>query len=151
MDFQISALNIEKFRHLFGQDQATLAEYGVLRKIVENDPGYPCRISLQDAKIGEKALLMNYEHQPAPTPFRSSHAIYVRESCTQAKPGRNEVPKMLRHRLLSVRAFDTYGMMIDADVIAGEHLESLIAQMLAKESAHYLHIHHMKRHKFYIY
>ena len=144
MDFQISALNIEQFSHLFGQDRAILAKQGVQRIVADNSPGYPCRVSMRDAEVGENVLLLNYEHQPAPTAFRSSHAIFVRESASQAKLDRNEVPNMFRHRLLSVRAFDFSGMMIDADVIDGEHLESLIERMLANESVDYLHVHNAK-------
>jgi hypothetical protein len=144
MDFQIFALDIEQFRHLFGQDQESLAKQGVQRRIVDSSPGYPCRVSLQDAEVGENVLLMNYEHQPAATPFQSSHAIFVRESATQAMLDTNEVPKMFRHRLLSVRAFDASGMMIDADVVDGEHLESLIERMLVNVSTDYLHVHNAK-------
>ena len=35
-------------------------------------------------------------------------------------------------------------MMIDADVIDGEHLETLIERMLANESVDYLHVHNAK-------
>ena len=144
MGFQISALNIDKFSHLFGQDQEALARLGVQRKVVDNNPGFPCRVSLRDAEVGEKVLLMNYEHQPLPTPFRSSHAIFVREGASQAIPDRNEVPNMFRHRFLSVRALDASGMMIDADVIDGERLESLIEHLLANKSTNNLHIHNAK-------
>ncbi len=144
MGFQISALNVDQFSHLFGQDQERLAKQGVQRIVVDNNPGFPCRVSLRDAEVGEKVLLMNYEHQPKQTPFRSSHAIFVREWAGQTIPDRNEVPQMFRHRLLSVRAFDASGMMIDADVIDGEHLESIIEHMLANDSADYLHIHNAK-------
>ncbi|MEE9597258.1 MAG: DUF1203 domain-containing protein [Acidiferrobacterales bacterium] len=144
MGFQISALNIDQFSHLFGQDQEALARQGIRRIVVDNNPGFPCRVSLQDAEVGEKVLLMNYEHQPLPTPFRSSHAIFVREWASQAKPDRNEVPEMFRHRLLSVRAFDASGMMIDADVIDGERLESLIEYLLANKSTDNLHLHNAR-------
>jgi hypothetical protein len=144
MGFQISALNIDQFSHLFGQDREALARQGVQRMVADNKPGFPCRVSLLDAEVGENVLLMNYEHQPMPTPFRSSHAIFVREWASQAIPGRNEVPEMFRHRLLSVRAFDASGMMIDADVIDGERLESMIEHMLANKSADNLHIHNAK-------
>lgn len=144
MGFQISALKIDQFRHLFGQDQESLARQGVQRKVVDNNPGYPCRVSLRDAEVGEEVLLMNYEHQSKLTPYRSSHAIFIRESANQALPDRNEIPKMLRHRLLSVRAFDPSGMMIDADVIDGEQLESLIERMLANESVDKLHLHNAR-------
>ncbi len=144
MDFQISALDIDKFSHLFGQDREALARQGIQRRVVDNKPGFPCRVSLRDAEVGEKVLLMNYVHQPMATPFRSSHAIFVRELASQAFPDKNEVPKMFRHRLLSVRAFDVAGMMIDADVIDGENLASLIERMLANQSADNLHIHNAK-------
>jgi hypothetical protein len=144
MGFQISALNIDQFSHLFGQDQEALAKQGIRRIVVDNNPGFPCRVSLQDAEVGEKVLLMNYEHQPMPTPFRSSHAIFVREWASQATPDRNEVPEMFRHRLLSVRAFDASGMMIDADVIDGERLEPLIEHLLANKSTENLHIHNAR-------
>jgi hypothetical protein len=144
MGFQISALNIDQFSHLFGQDREALARQGVQRMVADNKPGFPCRVSLLDAEVGENVLLMNYEHQPMPTPFRSCHAIFVRERASQAIPGRNEVPEMFRHRLLSVRAFDASGMMIDADVIDGERLESMIEHMLANKSADNLHIHNAK-------
>lgn len=144
MSFQILALKIDQFSHLFGQDSAALAEQGIQRRIVDSIPGYPCRVSLRDAEVGETVLLMNYEHQPMPTPFRSSHAIFVRESAVEVNLERNEVPEMLRHRLLSVRAFDASGMMIDADVVEGEHLESLIENMFANELVNHLHIHNAK-------
>ena len=144
MDFKISALNVEKFSALFGQDNAALAKQGVHRMVVDNNPGFPCRVSLRDAEVGENVLLLNYEHQAASTPFRSSHAIFVREWAKQAAPERNEVPRMLRHRLLSVRAFDAAGMMIDADVIDGERLETLIERLLDNDSTDNLHIHNAK-------
>jgi len=144
MGFQISALSIDQFSHLFGQDGEVLARQGIQRITVESKPGYPCRVSLQDAEIGEKVLLMNFEHQPLPTPYRSSHAIYVREWATQAVPDKDEIPKFFRHRLLSVRAFDSSGMMVDADVIDGESLESLIQRMLKNKPAEFLHIHNAK-------
>lgn len=144
MGFQISALDVDQFNHLFGQDEEALARQGVRRVIVENDPGVPCRVSLRDVEVGEPALLMNFEHQSMPTPFRSSHAIFVKEWASTAVPGKNEVPVMFRHRLLSVRAFDSSGMMIDADVVDGEHLEPLIERLLANEAAEYLHIHNAR-------
>ena len=144
MGFKISALNIDKFSHLFGLDREALARQGVQRKVVDSNPGFPCRVSLRDAQVGENVLMMNYEHQPMLTPFRSSHAIFVRERASQAIPDRNEVPEMFRHRLLSVRAFDASGMMLDADVVDGEHLESLLEQLLANKSTDNLHIHNAR-------
>jgi hypothetical protein len=144
VDFQVFALDVDQFSHLFGQDQEVLASQGVHRMIAANNPGFPCRVSLRDAAVGENVLLMNYEHQALPTPYRSSHAIFVREYATQATPGKNEVPEMFRHRLLSVRAFDGSGMIVNADVIEGVQLELLTSRLLADDSTDYLHVHNAK-------
>ncbi len=145
MGFQVSALSIDQFSHLFGQDGEVLAQSRVQRVIADDCPGYPCRVSLQDAAIGESMLLMNYEHQSAASPYRSSHAIYVREFASQARPGKNEIPESLRIRLLSVRSFDNSGMMLEADVIDGRRLERLIDQLFDNDAVDYLHVHSAKR------
>ena len=144
MAFRISALSVDEFSNLFALDDEALLRQGIQRMLVDNKPGYPCRVSLKDAEVGETVLLMNYEHQPERTPYRSSHAIFVREWADQSVPARNEVPEMLRLRLLSVRAFDQAGMMVEADVVEGEQLESMIERMLANDSIDYLHIHNAR-------
>ena len=144
MDFQISGLNVDRFSQLFGLDREALARVGVQRLIADSKPGFPCRVSLRDAEVGENVLLMNYEHQSKPTPYQSSHAIFVREWASVASPDRNEIPEMFRHRLLSVRAFDAAGMMTDADIVEGAHLENLIVRMLTRSSVDCLHLHNAK-------
>jgi hypothetical protein len=144
MNFTIIALGANKFQHLYGADSEVLSQCGVQRVIVDSNPGYPCRVSLQDANVGESVLLMNFEHQPAKTPFRSSHAIFVREWADQSRPDTNTVPRMLRHRLLSVRGFDTSGMIVDGDVTDGEHLESLVEKLFKNPSVANLHVHYAK-------
>jgi len=144
MDFQISALDVDRFRQLFGLDRESLARVGVQRLVADSKPGFPCRVSLRDAEVGESVLLMNHVHQPKPSPYHSSHAIFVREWASQARLNRNEIPDMFRHRLLSVRAFDASGVMIDADVVEGAHLEALIIRMLKPCSVDCLHLHNAK-------
>jgi hypothetical protein len=145
MAFQISALNVDQFSHLFGKDSDTLAKIGVERVIADTIPGYPCRVSLLDAEVGEPVLLMNYEHQSASSPYRSSHAIFVREWAYEARLNEREIPKLLRQRLLSVRAFDDSGMMLNADIVDGQHLEELFQRMLANDAVEYLHLHNAQR------
>ena len=43
------------------------------------------------------------------------------------------------------RAFDNSGMMLDADVVDGQQLESLLHVMLANDTVEYLHVHNAKR------
>ncbi len=145
MSFLIHGLEVARFSHLFGKEAAVLADTGIERIIVDNKPGFPCRVSLVDADIGESVFLLNYEHQQADTPYRSSHAIFVREGAETAKLGKNEVPKLLKIRMLSVRAFDKNGMMLDADVVDGKNLVYLIHRFLDNGSTEYLHIHNAGR------
>lgn len=144
MGFQITSLSVDQFSYLFGEDSEHLEAAGVERVVVDANPGYPCRVSLQDAKVGETVLLLNYEHQPARSPYRSRHAIFVREWAEQAKPGRNTLPKFLKHRLLSVRAFDNSDRIVDADIVNGRELRALIERLFDNDSVSYLHIHNAK-------
>lgn len=121
-----------------------LAQRGVLRVTADERPGFPCRVSLQDAEVGEKLILLNYEHLPVATPYRSSHAIYVREAATEAKLAIDEVPQLMRPRLLSLRAFDANGMMKAAEVTPGTAIETLIEQMFANPAVAFLHVHNAK-------
>jgi Protein of unknown function (DUF1203) len=144
MSFRISALPTARFKPLFALSDEELATRGAMRRIVDKCPGFPCRVSLVDAQVGEVVLLTNYEHQTASSPYRASHAIFVRENAREARPEVGEVPQVLRSRLLSVRGFDEKGMMIDADVVDGREIEPAIERLLANARISYLHLHNAK-------
>ena len=144
MDFRISALPVAPFAPLFGLPDRDLASRGVVRRTADRYPGFPCRVSLRDADVGETVLLLNYEHLAVPGPYRSRHAIFVREHAVECRPDVNEVPDVLRTRLLSLRAFDVDGMMIDADVVVGADVHELIRRWLDDPQVEYLHLHNAK-------
>ena len=144
MSFQILALPNNGFAPLFSLADDELRERNVLRKVVDQKPGFPCRVSLADAEIGETVLLIHYEHQPARTPFRASHAIYVREDAAQANCEIGEVPALLRSRTISLRGFDAGHMLIAADLAEGTALESALEAMFANEAVSYIHLHFAK-------
>ena len=144
MHFRISGLPLAPFAPLFGLPEEALAAHGAVRRIADCKPGYPCRVSLRDADVGESLLLLNWEHQPLATPYRASHAVYVREGAQPVTPAIDEVPELLRLRLLSVRSFDALGFMLDADVVHGREVESGIGRLLDDPRAAYLHLHNAK-------
>jgi hypothetical protein len=144
MSFRITGLSPEPFRHLYGLPDAELAGHGVRRVAVDHAPGYPDRIEVRDAAPGESVLLVNYTHQPADTPFRSSYAIYVREGAETVYDAVDRIPEAMRRRMIALRAFDEEGMLIDADLADGSALEPLIARLLADPKAAYLHAHYAK-------
>jgi hypothetical protein len=81
-----------------------------------------------------------------PGPFRASGPIFVREAADRAAaPGPGEVPEQIRSRLLSVRAYDAQGMMLDADVTEGAGLEGAIERFFGHEAIGYLHVHFARR------
>ncbi len=139
MPFTVTGLSPDPFIPLYGLSDAELAEQRALR-VVADGPGFPERIELRDAEPGETLLLVNYEHQPADTPFRSSYAVYVREGATEPQSV-DGLPEVLRRRLLSLRAFSADGMLVDGDVTEGSTAEPLIERMLADESVAYIHAH----------
>ena len=144
MAFRIRGLSPEPFRHLFGLDDAALAAAGARRYVVDHAPGFPDRIEVRDLQPGETALLLNYVHQPAGTPYRGSHAIFVREGATAAYDAVDEVPEVIRIRPISLRAFDAAGMMVDADLLDGRDMEAAIGRLFARPEVAYLHAHYAK-------
>lgn len=117
---------------------------GAVRHRVTED-GLPCRVSLEHAPIGDEILLLNFEHQPAHSPYRSRHAIYVSRGARQAFDEVDVVPETITTRLISVRAFDAKDMIIDADVVDGKDAAVTFRRLLANPDAAYLHVHNAKR------
>jgi hypothetical protein len=146
MSYVITGLPLEDFRPLFGLPGAKLAERGILRYVADAPVGYPCRITLEDARPGETLLLLNYEHLPVDTPYRSRHAIFVNESAAETRRAVDEIPGCLAVRpTVALRAYDAGHMMLDAAVVPGAELEPLIARMLDNPKVDYLHAHNAGR------
>ncbi|HET9156555.1 MAG TPA: DUF1203 domain-containing protein [Myxococcaceae bacterium] len=145
MAFRVVGLPSSLFRPLYGLSEEDLAERGVEVHIANESPGFPCRVSLRDVPVGSRMLLMNFEHQPANTPYRSQHAIFVEDGAEEVTPGVNEVPEVLARRTLSVRAFDEAGQMLDAAVVAGREAAALFERLLEAPGAAYLHVHNAGR------
>jgi hypothetical protein len=144
MSFRITGLSPEPFRPLFDLSGEALHRLGAQR-VFADEPRLPCRVSIAHAEIGEELLLLNYEHQPARTPYRAAHAIYVRKRAERAFDAVDAVPEVLRSRPLSVRAFDADGMMIAGDLCEGEAAAELFERLLAEPAAQYLQVHYARR------
>ena len=145
MSFRIQGLDPRQFMHLYGLSDDELARMGAQRFVVDAKPGFPDRVEVRDLDIGDAAILLNYEHQPADTPYRSRHAIFVREGAQQALDVVDELPEVIRIRPISLRAFDAAGNMLHADLEDGGKLERLIVRFLADPEVAYLHAHYAKR------
>ena len=145
MSFRITGLKLAQFAPLIALPEDKLAEHNARRVVADRSPGFPCRVSLIDAHPGERVLLVNYEHLPVASPYRSRHAIYVREDAREVCYEVGEVPPVLQQRLLSVRAFTAEGMMVDAEVAEGrQQLVALIDRLLSPAGVAYLHVHNAR-------
>ena len=141
MGFQISALPRARFDAVLGLDDEALARLGARRYVADKKPGFPCRVSLQDAEHGERVILLPFQHQHCGSPYQASGPIFIREAATDVAVSPNVVPELLRTRLLSVRAYDAADMLIDAEVVDGVDVERAIERSLGDGRASYLHVH----------
>ena len=142
MAFQITALDHCRFTKLFELSDSDLAASMAVRQTATTKPGFPCRVSLEDAEVGEEVILVNYEHQPAASPYRAAHAIFVRKGVKQAQPAVGEVPALFNNRALSLRVFNDQAMIVAAELIDGKDLGSALDRRLADPTAAYVHIHY---------
>lgn len=145
MTFRIKGLDPRPFRPLFGLTDEALAEKGIRRYVAEKDSRYPDRIEMRGAEPGERVLLLNHVCQPAVSPYRANHAIFVRDGAEETYDRIDEVPPAMRTRLLSLRGFSDDGMILDADVVEGTAVENVIERLFANPDITYIHAHNAGR------
>lgn len=144
MNYVIEGLEPANFMPLFAHSDAELARHHIL-PVTASDDDYPCRITLCGAAKGDRLLLLNYQHQPAASPYRSSHAIYVAQGSVERGVYCNMIPPVMLTRILSIRAFDAMDLIIDAEIVDGVAADSAIQRLLALPETTYLHVHFAKR------
>ena len=144
MSFRVLGLSPDQFRPLFAMSDAELHRLGA-RRVIADDPSMPCRVSMEHAELGEELLLLNFEHQPANTPYRATHAIYVRKVADRTFEAVDTIPEVLASRLLAIRAFDSQHMMIDAEVCEGTQAAEMFERFLANPQTRYLQVHNARR------
>ena len=143
--FQLVGLASEPFAKLFALSDQELAALNARRVVAANQPGFPCRVSLTDAEVGDELLLLPYAHQPAGSPYNASGPIYIRKGARQRSLEAGVVTDYVRLRLMSARAYDAAHMIIDAAVCDGTNAASEIERMFGNEAVAYIHLHNAKR------
>ena len=144
--FRLVGLAADSFAPLFALDAAGLAALGARRVVADESPGFPCRVSLVDAEVGEELLLLPFEHLGArSSPYRASGPIFVRAGARRALLEPGEIPPYVTRRLMSVRAYDGGDMMVDAAVCEGADVRTALERMLADPVVAFVHLHNAKR------
>jgi hypothetical protein len=145
MTFLVRGLDAGLFAPLFLLDDEVLRARGVQRIHADEADAYPCRVSLTRVGQGTELLLLNHGHHTAPrSPYQASGPIYVSRSARTATY-RGELPPMLRDRLLSLRAYDVDGFMVDADVAEGREVPNLIERLLSRREVVHVDAHFARR------
>lgn len=145
MSYVLHGLAPAWFEPLFDLDDDVLGTRGMRWMRVDTPVGYPCRISLEDAPVGEQVLLLPFVHQDSHSPYRASGPIFVRRGLREARQIIGAMPPYLTCRPLSVRAYDAADEMVDADVASGAEAEPLIREYLTRDEVAYLHLHFARR------
>ncbi len=141
MTYRITGLARREFEHFFAMDAAELAEHNAVRVTATADKGFPCRISLDDAKAGENLILLNYVSHDVATPYRSAYAIYVRENAEDIAAMANSTPPVFEGRPIALRAFDADGMLRDATLALPGEAHDKIHTLFANQQIAYIHAH----------
>lgn len=145
MAYRIEGLSPASFQPLFGLSDGELAKHGAVRMPVTEKPSFPCRIRLDDAEVGETVLLLNHVSHDVQNPYRASHAIFVAEGAEEPALFIDEVPPALDRRILSLRAFDRAGLMVDAALAEPGQAEPTIMALFANPAVTAIHAHNAIR------
>jgi Protein of unknown function (DUF1203) len=140
--FVIHGLYPGPFAHYFAMSTDELAAVSA-RRLVADGPGYPCRVSLVDAVVGDELVLCTYQHHDVASPYRAAGPIFVRRAALRATHV-DEVPPVLATRLLSIRAYSADGDLALADVMPGSELAPAITRLFADPRVAYLHVHNAR-------
>lgn len=145
MAYRIRGLDPAPFRKYFGLSDAALFAEGVVRYRVDAQPGFPDRVTMQDLAPGDTALLLNYEHLPIASPYRSRHAIFVQEGAQTPYEALDTVPEVMRCRIVALRGFDSRGFILDADLAEGDGIDPLIRRLFDNPDIAFVHAHYARR------
>jgi hypothetical protein len=143
--FRLVGLPADRFEPLFAMRDDELAALGVHRVVADAPIGFPCRVSLVDAEVGDELLLLPFEHLDARSPYRASGPVYVRARARRAVLEPGVIPPYVTRRLMSVRAYDAGAMMRDAEICEGVDAHAALARLLADDAVAFIHLHNAKR------
>jgi len=142
--FRLSGVDPLPLLPLFELGEAALAERGAVRCVASADRGFPCRISLTDARVGEDLLLLPYWHQPAASPYRASGPIFIRRGAAAAELAVDEVPPYVASRLISLRAYNGGDRIVAAEVLDGAQVGGWLRTRLDDRQVAYIHLHNAR-------
>ena len=143
--FRLVGLAADNFEPFFAMNDAELAALGARRVVADAPVGFPCRVSLEDAAVGDELLLLPFEHLSARSPYRASGPVYVRARARRAVLEPGVVPPYVTRRLMSVRAYDASDMMVAGEVCEGADVHATLQRLVADDAVAFIHLHNARR------
>jgi hypothetical protein len=143
--FRLVGLAADNFEPFFAMSADELGALGARRVVADEPVGFPCRVSLGDAEVGDELLLLPFEHLSTGSPYRASGPVYVRKGARRAVLEPGAIPPYVERRWMSVRAYDAEDMMIAADACNGTDVRGVIERLMADEAVSFIHLHNAKR------
>jgi hypothetical protein len=141
MTYKITGLSPAAHAHLFEMDDAQLAQINARRVVAAASKGFPCRVSLEDAREGEKLILLHHVSHDVATPYRSAYAIYIRETATEAVEYFDETPPVFEGRPIALRGFDVDGNLRNAALVLPGQADTRIRELFDNAEIAYIHAH----------
>jgi len=142
--FRLIGLDPAPFGSLFDLPEPELQARGIRRVRSDAPSGFPCRVSLVDAAVGEELLLLPFEHHAVDSPYRAAGPIYVRRGAHSATLAPGEVPPYVTRRLMSLRAYDRAAMMVKAEVLEGGEVAARLHDWFNDDAVGYVHLHNAR-------
>lgn len=142
--FRIVGLDPSPFTGLFDLSDDALLARGIRRRRADRDFGFPCRVSLSDAVVGEELLLLSWRHHEVDSPYQAAGPIYVRRGAARADLAPGVVPDYVTRRLISLRAYDRDAMMVAADVVPGTEVRAWLSERFGDDAVDYVHLHNAR-------
>ena len=143
--FRLVGIDHAPYAPLFELNDEQLHAKHAVRRVATASIGYPCRVSLEDARESDELLLLPYAHHPVDSPYRATGPIYVRRGARQRTLAPGEVPPYVTRRLISVRAYDARHMMVAAAVCEGPEVADEIVARFVDPDVAYVHLHNAKQ------
>lgn len=140
MTYTITGLDPDSFAPLFDLDDEALAAINARRVTATADQGFPCRISLENARAGEELILLHHTSHDVATPYRSAYAIFVRRD-VGAACYRDATPAVFEDRMIAMRAFDADGLLRDARLAGAGESDGAIRDLFADDRIAYIDAH----------
>jgi len=108
--------------------------------VVDASPGYPCRISLQDAQVGEELYLFSHTPFTTASAYRETGPVFVRKNAVAASLNVNELPDIALARSIVVRAYDGAGTMLAASAAESGEIANTIQDFFRDEAVEFVHL-----------